>query len=163
MPNHCYNRVQISNDAEDNSKQFDELVAIFESKKPFSKIIPIPNFLEIPNEDGELPVRVEHKNPEGEVLFTIMEFPKSKKGDDRWYQFCVQNWGTKWEAYDFCTMDIEEDSSIEYLAKEEYSDPKAGQIVSFVREKYSKAETSRRMDEERWVQAYRNYLSLIHI
>ena len=38
MPNHCYNRVQISNDAEDNSKQFDELVAIFESQKPFSKI-----------------------------------------------------------------------------------------------------------------------------
>lgn len=111
MPNHCYNRVQISNDAEDNSKQFDELVAIFESKKPFSKIIPIPNFLEIPNEDGELPVKVEHKSPEGEVLFTIMEFPKSKKGDDRWYQFCVQNWGTKWEAYDFATEDIEEDSA----------------------------------------------------
>ena len=79
MPNHCYNRVQISNDAEDNSKQFDELVAIFESQKPFSKIIPIPDYTKIPNEDGELPVRVEHKNSEGEVLFTIMEFPKSKK------------------------------------------------------------------------------------
>ena len=79
MPNHCYNRVQISNDAEDNSKQFDELVAIFESQKPFSKIIPIPDYTKIPNEDGELPVKVEHKSPEGEVLFTIMEFPKSKK------------------------------------------------------------------------------------
>ena len=101
MPNHCYNRVQISNDAEDNSKQFDELVAIFESKKPFSKIIPIPNFLEIPNEDGELPVVVEHKNDKGEVIFTTSEFPKSKEGDDRWYRFCVDNWGTKWEAYDF--------------------------------------------------------------
>ena len=78
MPNHCYNRVQISNDAEDNSKQFDELVAIFESQKPFSKIIPIPNFLEIPNEDGELPVVVEHKNDKGEVIFTTSEFPKSK-------------------------------------------------------------------------------------
>ena len=109
MPNHCYNRVQISNNAEDNSKQFDELVAKFESGEPFSQIIPIPDYSKIPNEDGELPVKVEHKNPEGEVLFTIMEFPKSKKGDDRWYQFCVANWGTKWEAYDFCTTDIEED------------------------------------------------------
>ena len=109
MPNHCYNRVQISNDAEDNSKQFDELVAIFESGKPFSQIIPIPDYSKIPNEDGELPVKVEHKSPEGEVLFTIMEFPKSKKGDDRWYRFCVDNWGTKWEAYDFSTEDIEED------------------------------------------------------
>ena len=111
MPNHCYNRVQISNDAEDNSKQFDELVAIFESQKPFSKIIPIPDYTKIPNEDGELPVRVEHKDADGKVLFTIMEFPKSKKGDDRWYRFCVDNWGTKWEAYDFSTIDIEEDSA----------------------------------------------------
>ena len=34
------------------------------------------------------------------------------------------------------------------------------ELVSFVKEKYSKAETSRRMDEERWVQAYRNYRGL---
>ena len=34
-------------------------------------------------------------------------------------------------------MDIEEASSIEDIGKEEYSDPKAGQIVSFVKEKYS--------------------------
>ena len=52
MPNHCYNRVQFSNHEEDSTKQFKKLVAIFESQKPFSKIIPIPNFLEIPNEDG---------------------------------------------------------------------------------------------------------------
>ena len=79
MPNHCYNRVQISNDAEDNSKQFDELVAIFESQKPFSKIIPIPNFLEIPNEDGELPVVVEHKNDKGEVILQHLNFQNQKK------------------------------------------------------------------------------------
>ena len=109
MPNHCYNRVQISNDAEDNSKQFDELVAIFESQKPFSKIIPIPNFLEIPNEDGELPVKEEHKDADGKVLFTTSKFPKSGKNDDRWYDWNIQNWGTKWEAYDFCTADVEED------------------------------------------------------
>ena len=109
MPNHCYNRVQISNNAEDNSKQFDELVAKFESGEPFSQIIPIPDYSKIPNEDGELPVVVEHKNDKGEVIFTTSEFPKSKKGDDRWYRFCVANWGTKWEAYDFSTMDIEED------------------------------------------------------
>ena len=84
MPNHCYNRVQISNNAEDNSKQFDELVAKFESGEPFSQIIPIPDYSKIPNEDGELPVVVAHKNDKGEVIFTTSEFPKSKKGDDRW-------------------------------------------------------------------------------
>ena len=64
------------------------------------------------------------------------------------------------EDFEDMIMDMEETSSIEDVAKEEYSDPAAGQIVSFVREKYSKAETSRRMDEERWVQAYRNYRGL---
>ena len=64
------------------------------------------------------------------------------------------------EDFDEMIMDMEETSAIDDIAKEEYSDPKAGQIVSFVKEKYSKAETSRRMDEERWVQAYRNYRGL---
>jgi hypothetical protein len=64
------------------------------------------------------------------------------------------------EDFEDMIMDMEETSAIDDIAKEEYSDPKAGQIVSFVKEKYSKAETSRRMDEERWVQAYRNYRGL---
>ena len=109
MPNHCYNRVQISNDAEDNSKQFDELVAIFESGKPFSKIIPIPNFLEIPNEDGELPVVREHKQPDGTVSFVTTEFPKSGKQDARWYDWNIANWDTKWDITNSVDIEAEED------------------------------------------------------
>lgn len=109
MPNHCYNRVQISNDAEDNSKQFDELVAIFESQKPFSKIIPIPNFLEIPNEDGELPVVREHKQPDGTVSFVTTEFPKSGKQDSRWYDWNIANWDTKWDITNSVEIEAEED------------------------------------------------------
>ena len=62
MPNHCYNRVQLNNNAENDSKQFDELVAKFSSKTPFAKILPMPDFSKIKNEDGELPVVREHKN-----------------------------------------------------------------------------------------------------
>ena len=54
-------------------------------------------------------------------------------------------------------MDMEETSSIKDVEEEDYSDPAAGQIVKFVKEKYSKAETARELDEQRWVQAYRNY------
>jgi len=36
-------------------------------------------------------------------------------------------------------------------------DPKSGQIVSFVQERFSKAETARETEEARWLQAYRNY------
>ena len=64
------------------------------------------------------------------------------------------------EEFEDMIMDREETSAIEDMDKDIYSDPKAGQIVQFVKEKYSKAETSRRIDEERWTQAYRNYRGL---
>ena len=54
-------------------------------------------------------------------------------------------------------MDMEETSAIEDVAEEDYTDPAAGQIVQFVKDKFSKAETSRQLDEERWIQSYRNY------
>ena len=61
------------------------------------------------------------------------------------------------EDFEDMIMDMEESSSIDDVKPEEYSDPKAGQIVSFVRNKYSKAETARETEEQRWIQAYRNY------
>ena len=109
MPNHCYNRVQLSNNAENDSKQFDELVAKFESQTPFAEILPMPDFSKIKNEDGELPVLEEHKDADGKVLFTTHKFPKSGKSDDRWYHWNINNWGTKWDAYDFCGADVEEE------------------------------------------------------
>mgnify|MGYP005815412577 FL=1 len=54
-------------------------------------------------------------------------------------------------------MDMEETSSIEDVEEEEYSDPKAGQIVGFVTERYNRAENARETEEHRWIQAYRNY------
>jgi hypothetical protein len=54
-------------------------------------------------------------------------------------------------------MDMEQSSAVDDVAEEEYSDPLVGHIVQFVKDKYSKAETSRQLDEERWIQAYRNY------
>ena len=104
MPNHCYNKVQLSNNAENDSKQFDELVAKFESGTPFNEILPMPDFSKIKNEDGELPVKVEHKNQDGEVIFTTSEFPKSGKNDDRWYDWANAYWGTKWDA---CELESE--------------------------------------------------------
>ena len=55
-------------------------------------------------------------------------------------------------------MDDEESSFIEDRSSEEdYSDPSVGNIVGFVEEKYSTAETARYSDEQRWIRAYRNY------
>ena len=61
------------------------------------------------------------------------------------------------EEFEDMMMDMEEASSIEDVKKEDYSDPASGQITNFVKEKFSKAETSRELEEQRWIQAYRNY------
>jgi len=61
------------------------------------------------------------------------------------------------EEFEDMMMDMEEASSIEDVKKEDYSDPASGQIINFVKEKFSKAETSRELEEQRWIQAYRNY------
>jgi len=64
------------------------------------------------------------------------------------------------EDFEEMIMDTENTSSIEDVAEEEYSDPLTGHIVQFVKDKYSKADTARQLDEERWIQAYRNYRGL---
>ena len=57
-------------------------------------------------------------------------------------------------------MDAEGASAIEDMGEDDFHDPSAGRIVNFVREKYSKAEVSREVEERRWIQAYRNYRGL---
>ena len=96
MPNWCDNRVTISSNTEDDS-QFQELVAKFQVERPFNEIYPMPDFKTIPNKDGELPVAEEIKNPNGEVITTTYNFPNGKN-DDRWYHWCIDNWGTKWDV-----------------------------------------------------------------
>jgi len=64
------------------------------------------------------------------------------------------------EDFEEMIMDTENTSSVEDVTEEDYSDPLTGQIVQFVKDKYSKADTARQLDEERWIQAYRNYRGL---
>ena len=64
------------------------------------------------------------------------------------------------EDFEDMIMDMGEASAIEDVEEEDYSDPVTGQIVQFVKDKFSKAETARQLDEERWIQSYRNYRGL---
>jgi len=64
------------------------------------------------------------------------------------------------ENFEEMIMDMEETSALEDVEEEDYSDPLTGHIVQFVKDKYYKAETARQVDEQRWVQAYRNYRGL---
>ena len=64
------------------------------------------------------------------------------------------------EDFEEMIMDMEETSAVEDVSEDDYRDPLTGHIVQFVKDKYSKADTARQLDEERWIQAYRNYRGL---
>ena len=47
--------------------------------------------------------------------------------------------------------------TLDDVEKNAFEDSETSSIVAFVLEKFSKSEDTRRQDEERWLQAYRNY------
>ena len=131
MPNWCHNRITIFGNEESESK-LKEIEEIFEKENPFNEIYPIPDFKNIPNEKGELPKLEQHKNDKGEVVWETYNFPDGKN-DDRWYMWCVNNWGTKWDA---CDKSVEyEDSEILALTFNTAWSPPEG-IVERLRDKY---------------------------
>ena len=115
MPNHCHNRVTFySEDTtailklhkifskglvnDDNTEKVDSV---------FGSFIPEPDWTKIPlnentiqeyswdkprGEIGELPVMSDDP-------FKGLHFASTGKQDDRWYNWRVQNWGTKWDCY----------------------------------------------------------------
>ena len=44
----------------------------------------------------------------GEIVCETFNFPDGQN-DDRWYHWCIDNWGTKWDAYDFSTNEVDEE------------------------------------------------------
>ena len=101
MPNHCHNRVRFYSD--DKPELIQKLHKIFKSEEVFTQFVPEPDWATTPNEAGELSA----KDP-NEPMFP----PKFPDGtvDDRWYNWRLQNWGTKWDCYE---VDID-DSELEY-------------------------------------------------
>ena len=143
MPNWCYNRIRIDADT-DTSEQLKEIYEIFENHSdPFNQILPIPDFKNIPNDKGELPKLKQHLNPDGSIFYETYNFPDGTN-DDRWYMWCVNNWGTKWDAGD---VDIEyEDSEIMQLEFDTAWSPPEG-IMEKLREKYPELSFSCFYDE----------------
>ena len=57
-------------------------------------------------------------------------------------------------------MEESESSFIDDMSEGETTDSPVGTVVSFVTERFRKAETARYQDEQRWVRSYRNYRGL---
>ena len=124
MPNHCHNRVSFYSDDTTVILRLHEIFKIAldpnDERSVFGQFIPEPNWEEIPltsetfkeyswdkprGEIGEKPVMVIN---EDRPFLNGLRFKSTDRQDDRWYNWRVQNWGTKWDCYaveiDDCDM-----------------------------------------------------------
>jgi hypothetical protein len=94
MPNHCTNQLYCE-DGDFNSiiEQFKSIDHTGETFLDFEKIIPIPDDLRIESSPGTKDKELKKKYKSN----------SKKHGFETWYDFCVNQWGTKWNSYD-CTF-----------------------------------------------------------
>ncbi len=148
MPNHCHNRVTFYSA---NTEAVAKLKQIFEDENCFGQIIPEPDWLNTPlmssdlkryGQDrgklGELPVKVE-----GDFGIT-QRFQSTGQPDDRWYDWRLQNWDTKWDAYDVVVTD-DDIEQVEIEFNTAWSPPEA--ICHAIREQYPDVSVSWFYDE----------------
>ena len=151
MPNHCHNRVTFyaNSDSAETPVQLSELQKIFTDENTFGQIIPEPDWANTPlltsdnhygtkyGNDGELPQMVEGTFPRS-------VFKSTGITDQRWYDWRVQNWDTKWDAYDVEVTDDDPDC-LEVQFNTAWSPPEA--ICSALREQYPDVSISWFYDE----------------
>ena len=147
MPNHCHNRVTFYSA---NTDAVAKLKQIFEDESCFAQIIPEPDWANTPllssdnrygtkyGNDGELPIL--QTDSYGECL----RFHSTGIADQRWYDWRVENWDTKWDAYDVVVTD-DDPESVEIEFNTAWSPPEA--ICSALREQYPDVSISWFYDE----------------
>ena len=96
MPNHCYNRVTFYSD---NTEEVAKLKKIFEDETCFGQIIPEPDWANLPLMSKDVEGIVYNRGDVGE-LPVDGRFQSTGRQDDRWYDWRIQNWDTKWDCYD---------------------------------------------------------------
>jgi trehalose/maltose hydrolase-like predicted phosphorylase len=103
MPNWCENEVTFTGDAEKVQK-IKDFVKGKERDFCFEKIVPMPK--EIKNTTASNPSK--HTPEQSKKLI-------SKYGFDNWYDWCIENWDTKWNATDVEMEDDEDRVTYQFL------------------------------------------------
>jgi hypothetical protein len=94
MPNWCYNSTTVHGDLETLTR-FVEAITVNGDKSTYDLTLlhPIPEELQIASvffsRDGD-------DDPEYQELLKKYEANKAKYGHKDWYDWCIENWGTKW-------------------------------------------------------------------
>ena len=144
MPNHCHNRVTFyaTGSSEESIDQIAKLKQIFEDEECFTQIIPEPDWLNTPLMSSDMP-KYDWDKPKGKVgelpqyvdtaYGKSLRFRSTDQIGDRWYDWRVYNWGSKWDCYDVeVTDDDPENTEIEFNTA--WSPPEA--ICNELREQY---------------------------
>ena len=146
MPNHCYNRVTIygsGNDTDETRTQIAKLKEIFEGESIFPQIIPEPDWANTPLMSKDVKGIVYDRGKVGELPIDG-RFSSTDRQDDRWYDWRIQNWDTKWDAYDV-SIDDDDPEQLEVSFNTAWSPPEA--ICSKIREDYPDVSVSWFYDE----------------
>ncbi len=154
MPNHCHNRVTIygsGHDTDDTREQIAKIKAIFDDESIFTHFIPEPDWANTPllskdnhygnkyGNDGELPIL--QTDSFGERL----TFHSTGITDQRWYDWRLEHWDTKWDAYDVEVTDGDDIDGFEVEFNTAWSPPEA--VCHAMREQYPNLSISWFYDE----------------
>ena len=123
MPNHCFNRIEIY--GKEASKIASEIKSE-ETPFDFTKIFPEPDYDKV------------------EVFSTFGEKTKPVEKDHAWWDWRVQNWGTKWNSYDCEVIEVDDDQ-VEYTFNTAWSPPEG--VIEKLREQYPDIEVTAFYDE----------------
>ena len=144
MPNHCHNRVTFyssGNDTDESRAQIAKIKKIFEDENCFGQIIPEPDWANTPLMSSDMP-KYDWDRAKGKLgelpqyvedPWRRLVFKSTGISDDRWYDWRVQNWDTKWDAYDVVVTDDDPDQ-LEIEFNTAWSPPEA--ICNEIREQY---------------------------
>ena len=147
MPNHCHNRVTIygsGNDTDETRSQIAKLKQIFEDESTFGQIIPEPDWPNTPLTDSSVGNWLTDKRGDVGELPVNGRFQSTDRSDDRWYDWRLANWDTKWDAYDVHIVDDDPDQ-LEVEFNTAWSPPEA--ICNELREQYPDLSVSWFYDE----------------
>ena len=160
MPNHCHNRVTFYSD---DTTAILKLHNIFkkglrnddnvDTGSVFGHFVPEPDWTKIPLKESELK-EYSFSNPRGEVGELPVMSDEPMKGlhfastgmqDDRWYNWRVHNWGTKWDCYSLEIDECDMPHGFEVNFETAWSPPE--EICNAIREQYDDLSISWFYDE----------------
>ena len=164
MPNHCHNRVSFYGDSESEIQKLHDIFSKglenddeVDTGTVFGHFIPEPDWSTVPLHENDVK-EYSFSNPRGEVgecpkmiidkerpFRSGLRFESTGVMDDRWYNWRVQNWGTKWDCYTLEIDDTDLPHGFEVTFETAWSPPE--EVCSAIREQYPNVSISWFYDE----------------